>query len=100
MQNTKYMWDIGQGKMACKITKFMWFACLTSIFLITYDKFQESMANTFDNSELQNSIVEIDRLPIGIASHNKHALKITIEKKWPKNQTDLEEDTYESPQFV
>ncbi len=34
---------LGKGKMACKITKFMWwwFTCLTRTFWITYDRLQE-----------------------------------------------------------
>jgi hypothetical protein len=37
---------------------------------------------------------------LGFVSHNKYAIEIAIGKKWPKNQTNLEEDTYESPQLV
>ncbi len=37
---------------------------------------------------------------MGFVSQNKHAFEITIKKKWPENQTDTEEDTYESPQLV
>jgi hypothetical protein len=34
-------------------------------------------------------------------SPNKYSFKITINKKWPKNQNDsLKEDEYESPTFV
>jgi hypothetical protein len=37
---------------------------------------------------------------LGFVSHNKYALETAIGKKWPKNQTNTEEDTYESPQLV
>jgi hypothetical protein len=33
-------------------------------------------------------------------SPNKYSLDITINKKWPENQSDLEEDEYESPTLV
>jgi hypothetical protein len=33
-------------------------------------------------------------------SLNKYFLEITINKKWPKNQSDLEEDEYKSPTLV
>jgi hypothetical protein len=34
---------------------------------------------------------------LGFVFLNKYSLKITINKKWPKNQNDLEENKYESP---
>jgi hypothetical protein len=33
-------------------------------------------------------------------SPNKYFLKMAINKKWPKNESGLEEDEYESPTLV
>jgi hypothetical protein len=33
-------------------------------------------------------------------SPNKYSLEIAINEKWPENQSDLEEDKYESPTLV
>jgi hypothetical protein len=37
---------------------------------------------------------------LGFLFPNKYSLKITINKKWPKNQNDPKEDEYESPIVV
>jgi hypothetical protein len=33
-------------------------------------------------------------------SPNKYSFEIAINKKWPKNQSDLKEDNYESPTLI
>jgi hypothetical protein len=37
---------------------------------------------------------------LGFVFPNKYFLEIVINKKWPKNQSDLEENEYESPTLV
>jgi hypothetical protein len=37
---------------------------------------------------------------LGFVFPNKYSLEITINKKWPENQCDLEEDEYKSTTLV
>jgi hypothetical protein len=57
------------------------------------------MASTLDKLELQNSTLEAVQLFIGIYV-SKYSLEIAINKNWLENQSDLEEDKYESPTLV
>ncbi len=53
---------------------------------------------TNQNYKTQN-LKQSDYL-LGFVSPNKYSLEITINKKWPENQSDSKEDKYKSPTLV
>ncbi len=52
------------------------------------------------NRNYKTQLLRQSNYLLGFMFPNKYSLEITINKKWPKNQSDPEEDKYESPTLV
>jgi hypothetical protein len=52
------------------------------------------------NRNYKTQLLRQSNYLLGFMFPNKYSLEITIKKKWPKNQSDPEEDKYESPTLV
>jgi len=58
------------------------------------------MANTPNNHNYKTQVLRQFHYLLGFVFPNKYSLEIGINKKWPKNQNDSEEDKYKSSTLI